>query len=276
MALLVTEVVVLHAMDYLESSRILRVATRDAGVQSVLAKGARRPKSRFGAALDLFAQGTAQILIKPGRDLQTLTGFDVARSRSALAEELGRFMGASAIAELMLRFGHEDSHPELFDSLVGALDDRAAAPASQSREVAIAAAWRLVGVMGFAPSLTVCSVCHGPVARDEFVRFHHRAGGVLCSRCAATHSGGRPIPLAALDTLRSWLDGGGPSVLPRREARAHQRLLREFLREHLGDGRPLRAFEAWEQDIGRTPAERAADEPIVDEPAGSADLHRAR
>jgi DNA repair protein RecO (recombination protein O) len=280
MALLVTEVVVLHAMDYLESSRILRVATREAGVQSVLAKGARRPKSRFGAALDLFAQGTAQILVKPGRDLQTLAGFDVARSRSALAEELGRFMGASAIAELMLRFGHEDTHPELFDSLVAALDDLATAPATQSREVAIAAAWRLIGVMGFAPSLSVCSICHGAVAREEVVRFHHRAGGVLCSRCAATHPGGRPIPLAALDTLRVWLDGAGPSSLPRRDARAHQRLLREFLREHLGDGRPLRAFEAWERGIERTADERAADERVAepaDAPmAADADLHRTR
>jgi DNA repair protein RecO (recombination protein O) len=258
MALLVTEMVVLHVMDYLESSRILRVATREAGVQSILAKGARRPKSRFGAALDLFAQGTAEILVKPGRDLQTLTGFDVARARSALGEELGRFMGASAIAELMLRFGHDDSHPELFDVLVTGLDDLARAPAEQAREVAIAGAWRLIGVLGFAPSLDVCSICHGPIARDETVRFHHRAGGVLCARCAAANPGGRPIPLGALDTLRGWLEGEGPSTLPERDARAHQRLLREFVREHLSDGRPLRAFDAWEQDTERAPADREA------------------
>jgi DNA repair protein RecO (recombination protein O) len=30
------------------------------------------------------------------------------------------------------------------------------------------------------------------------------------------------------------------------DARAHQRLLREFVVEHLSDGKPLRAFEAWE------------------------------
>jgi DNA repair protein RecO (recombination protein O) len=248
MALLVTEIVVLHVMDYLESSRILRVATREAGVQSVLAKGARRPKSRFGAALDLFAQGTAQILVKPGRDLQTLTGFDIARARSALAEELGRFMGASAVAELMLRFGHDDAHPELFDALVRALDDIAAAPANRSREVAIGAAWRLVGVLGFAPSLDRCSVCHGAVERGEAVRFHHRAGGIVCARCATANPGGRPIPLAALDTLRVWLEDSEQPLLSPRDARAHQRLLREFLREHLGDGRPLHAFEAWEHE----------------------------
>jgi DNA repair protein RecO (recombination protein O) len=197
-----------------------------------------------------------------------------------LAEELGRFMGASAIAELMLRFGHEVTHPELFDSLVAALDDLAVAPASESREVAIAAAWRLVGVLGFAPSVVVCSICHGVIARDDIVRFHHRAGGVLCARCAATHPGGRPIPLAALDTLRAWLHGVGPSSLPRRDARAHQRLLREFLREHLGDGRPLRAFEAWEADIERTPAERAVDDRAAGtsevSPAAGADHQQAR
>ena len=257
MALLVTEVVVLHVMDYLESSRILRVATREAGVMSVLAKGARRPKSRFGAALDLFAQGTAQSLMKPGRELQTLTGFDDARSRSALAEELGRFMGASAISELMIRFGHEDAQPDLFDALVEALDEIALAPASRSREVAIGGAWRLVGVLGFAPSLTVCSICHGAVERDDVVRFHHRAGGVLCARCATANPGGRPIPLAALDALRLWLEGDEVLALSPRNARAHQRLLREFLREHLGDGRPLRAFEAWEQDIEPAPSDVA-------------------
>lgn len=258
MALLVTEVVVLHVMDYLESSRILRLATRDGGVQSVLAKGARRPKSRFGSALDLFAQGTAQILVKPGRDLQTLSAFEVARSRSALAEEFGRFMGASAIAELMLRFAHDEAQQDLFDALVRALDDIAGAPESRSREVAIGAAWRLVGALGFAPSLDTCSICHGPVARDEAVRFHHRAGGVICARCAASSPGGRPIPIGALDTLRLWLESGEQPVISRRDARAHQRLLREFLREHLGDGRPLRAFEAWEHDDGGAEPSAAA------------------
>jgi DNA repair protein RecO (recombination protein O) len=30
--------------------------------------------------------------------------------------------------------------------------------------------------------------------------------------------------------------------------RAHQRLLREFLEEHLTDGRPLKAYAVWEQE----------------------------
>src|SRR5262245_45002865 len=103
MPVIETDAVVLHAFDYLESSRILRLATRDAGVRSVLARGARRSSKRFGSALDLFAQGAAQLHTKPGRELDTLAAFDVVRARSELGADLARFMGASTIAELTLR-----------------------------------------------------------------------------------------------------------------------------------------------------------------------------
>src|SRR5437016_3008125 len=122
MALLATEAIVLHAFDYLESSRIFRLLTRDGGVRSALAKGARRSSRRFGSAMDLFAQGSAQLYAKPGRDLDTLSAFDVALARPALGADLGRFAGASAIAELTLRFGRDAADPALFDAVTSALD----------------------------------------------------------------------------------------------------------------------------------------------------------
>lgn len=245
MALLVTDAIVLHSMEYLESSRILRLITREGGLQAVIAKGARRPRSRFGAALDLFAEGSAQILVKPGRDLQTLTGFDVTRARHALAEDLGRFNGAAAIAEIVLRFAHDDAGAGIYDIVEHALDDVAAAPAGTARERTVGAIWRIVGALGFSPSLDACSVCHAPVAVGEAVLFHHRAGGILCDRCARSHGGGRAIPREALDALRAWLGGDASPALGAREGRAHQRLLHEFVREHLAEGRAVRAFDAW-------------------------------
>src|SRR3954469_2463116 len=112
MSQVVTDAVVLHAFDYLESSRILRLVTREAGVRSVLARGARKSKRRFGAALDLYAQGNAELQTKIGRDLDTLTAFDVTRARPQLAAQLSRFAGASMIAELTLRFARDSADPE--------------------------------------------------------------------------------------------------------------------------------------------------------------------
>src|SRR4030081_2338984 len=122
MSLTVPEAIVLHAFDYLESSRIIRLLTREGGVQSVLARGARKSRGRYGSALDLFAEGTAQIYVKPNRELQNLGAFEVSRSRSELAPDIGRFTAASTVAELALRFVGEEASHALYDTVVDVLD----------------------------------------------------------------------------------------------------------------------------------------------------------
>jgi DNA repair protein RecO (recombination protein O) len=248
MAVVVTEAIVLHAFDYLESSRIVRLLTRDAGVRSVLARGARASRKRFSAALDLYAQGSAELHTKPGRDLDTLSAFDVTRSRAELGSRLERFAGASAIAELTLRFGHDGGDAGLFDTVADALNALADAPGDRARDLTLAAAWRILLELGVAPTIDACAECHTAVDAESAATFSHPAGGVLCARCAHLARAGRTVPASARAALRDWLSGESHPIVDRQEARAHQRLLREFVHEHLADDRPLRAFEAWEHD----------------------------
>src|SRR5215204_6429821 len=79
MPLVSTPAVVLSSLRYSETSKIVRLATREFGVQSVIAKGALRPKSRFGAALQLLSEGEAQFVLKENRELHLLTTFDLRR-----------------------------------------------------------------------------------------------------------------------------------------------------------------------------------------------------
>ncbi|MBI2796475.1 MAG: DNA repair protein RecO [Gemmatimonadetes bacterium] len=250
MPLVATDGIVLHAIDYMETSRIVRLATRDVGLQSVIAKGARRTRGRHGASLDLFAEGAAHLSLRPGRDLHTLTGFDVTRSRPELAADMGRFTAASAIAELVLRFAHDDEHAALYDTLLATLDAIAGAPPGRARVAALAGAWRLVAELGFAPALDRCALCHRPLDPAADAGFSHRDGGALCPACARQRTGVRALPAPARTALRHWVaeagDASTPGDLDDATGRAHQRLLREFLHEHLADGRPLRAFDMWE------------------------------
>jgi DNA repair protein RecO (recombination protein O) len=248
MPVLVTEAIVLHAFDYLESSRIVRLLTRDAGVRSVLARGARASRRRFGAALDLYAQGSAELHTKVGRELDTLSAFDLTRSRAALANRLDRFAGASAIAELTLRFGQDGADAALFDTVADAFDALAQSPDDRARDLTLAAAWRILSELGVAPTIDACAECHAAIEPDSPTTFSHPVGGVLCARCAHRARGGRTLPASARSALRDWLNGESHVVVDTQEVRAHQRLLREFVREHLADGRPLRAFDAWEHD----------------------------
>ena len=246
MPLLSTEAIVLHAFDYSETSRILRLATREAGVLSVLARGARRSTKRFGSALDLFAEGTVEVLVREQRDLQTLCAFDLTHPRPGLASDLGRFSGASALAELVLRFATNERQESLFDALSRSLDELAVAAPDETREVTLGGAWRLVGELGFAPSLDSCSACHATVALADTLPFSHTAGGVLCASCARLHPAGRTLPAAERARLGAWMADERPGKMSDPDSRAHQRLLREFLREHLAQDRGLRAFEMWE------------------------------
>lgn len=248
MPLLVTEAIVLHAFDYLESSRIIRLLTREAGVQSCLARGAKRSRGRYGSALDLFAEGSAQLYVKPNRELNNLGSFEISRTRGELAEDIGRFTAASTIAELALRFAGEEGNPALFDTVAQVLDQISVSGPDQTLEAGLAGAWRIVSVLGFTPELSSCALCHAPVRDGEDATFSHGAGGVICVACNRLTPGGRKIPGAARATIGRWLESGSPTNLTEAVARSHQRLLREFLGHHLTDDRPLRAFAVWEHE----------------------------
>lgn len=246
MPLIATEAIVLHAFDYMESSRIVRLATRDSGVVSVVARGARRPRSAFGA-LDLFAHGTAHISVRPQRDLHTLTKFDASDNRISLGRTLPRFAAAAMLSELVLRFGHEESGRDLFAPLALGLDRLQIGTPSEVPDLALATAWQLVSAMGFAPSLDDCASCHAPVHAEAPAPFDLRAGGVLCERCASATTGRRVLPASARAAIRAWLAGDDYTVADDPTRKAHRRLLREFLAEHLSDGRPLTALAAWDK-----------------------------
>ena len=261
MTSVVTDAIVLHGFDYLESSRILKLVTREAGVRSVLARGARRSTRRFGTSLDLFAQGTAELQTKVGRDLDTLSGFDVVRGRPQLAVQLSRFSGAAVIAELTLRFASEAADQGLFDAVERGLDEIGRSPAADARDMTLAVAWRVLLELGVAPTIDQCAECAAGVGPDVAPVFSHAAGGVICERCSHSARSGRVLPSTARNALRDWLSGSSHILASAQDARAHQRLLREFVREHLADARPMSAFDSWERETltGGEPTSRLAE-----------------
>lgn len=245
MALLVTDAIVLHVADYLESSRILRLATREAGVLSVMARGARNSKRRFGSAVGLFAIGQAHIDVRPSRDLHTLNSFDVVHVQPGLSTDLSRFSGAAVLAECALRMVHDESAPQVFDGLRDAFHTLEHCESSMATSITLGALWRLVRDVGFAPALDMCAECHNPVAHNIDVTFSHAAGGVVCARCALRSPGGRKVPASARAVIVGWLQNEN-AELSHMDCRAHQRLLREFLGQHMSDSRSPKAFVSWE------------------------------
>lgn len=117
-----TDAVVLRAFDYSETSTIATLLTRRDGVISVLARGARRPKSRFGATLQPMAYIQIVYYVKEGRTLQTLKEASHVHRFPDLTTDLDRVTVGLRMVELVRAMLHEgDSQPMVLKLLVQAL-----------------------------------------------------------------------------------------------------------------------------------------------------------
>jgi DNA repair protein RecO (recombination protein O) len=250
MSLVHTPAVVLQAFRYSETSKVVRLATRELGVHSAIAKGALRPRSRFGAGLELLSEGVAQLYYREQRELHTLAAFDVIDLRRALAADLSRFAGANAQVELMLRMAPAAPLPPAYDALVTALDGLVAAGPGDVDAVAVGGLWRLLAALGFGPALETCVKGGEPVAANGApVAFSVADGGVLCARCAPARTAGvTRLGAADFQALLAMAESGRTlPALDALHAAAHRRLVARFVRYHLGDKRPLNALEFWER-----------------------------
>jgi DNA repair protein RecO (recombination protein O) len=245
MPLVATPAIVLSALRYSETSKIVRLATRELGVQSAIAKGALRPRSRFGGALQLLSEGQAELLLKEHRDLQTLTAFDLTRLHVGLAADVARYATASALAEVMLHFAPADRHPHSYDLLRDALDLLEQVPAARLDAQGFRLLWHLASVLGFAPSLDACVRDGAALPREGGLAFSTREGGALCAACAAQQDASQ-LPAQARIDLVALLDPAAELPdLDARHAESHRRLLARYIRYHLGEGAALPALEFW-------------------------------
>lgn len=257
MSLVSTSAVVLRTYRYSETSKIVRLATRDLGVQSAIAKGVLRKHSPFGAALETLSEGVAQLYHKETRELQTLASFDVISLRRDLAGDLGRFAGAAALAEVMLKMAPPAPLPAAYEALIQALDALVVAAPAHADAVAVRWLWLLVGVLGFAPQLDAC--VRDGTAVSGTVAFSAGEGGVLCASCAGLQPPTRLPPRAYGDLLALNNARAALPALDAAHAAAHRRLVARFIRHHLGEagkngaGEKLSAMDIWERHAWVTP-----------------------
>ncbi len=245
-----TPAIILHSLKYSESSKIVRLLTRDLGVVSVVAKGAARPKSKYGARLQLLSEGTAHVYVKQNRDLHTLAEFEVENLRHELAEDVRRYASASALAELVLRFAPTERNEEIYVRLVAYLDTLATVPPEHLDTTSLSALWGIICALGFEPAMDGCAR-DGSEIPDGAATFSIADGGLLCSSCSkGTHVAGSITRLKPEDRvgLAYLIEGRCDEVSPlsSRHATAHRRLLVRFVARHVSEDRDLKALSFWE------------------------------
>jgi len=179
-----TEAVVLRSIRYGEADRILHLYSRNRGRIGAIAKGARRPKSRFGGRLEPFFR--LDLILHEGRsDLLTVTGVSTLDGFPRLRAS-GAALGAGARAcDAVLRLlDSVEPNPAAYNLLcryLALLDDPAAGCAA-GLETALSFRLKLALAAGFVPELASCASCG---EADHLSGFSGAAGGVVCAACEA-------------------------------------------------------------------------------------------
>jgi DNA repair protein RecO (recombination protein O) len=234
---------VLRAYDYGDSSRILRAYTRSWGLQSLLVRGVKQPKSRFRGVLDLFNRVEVSYVKRPGRSLHAPREADLLASHPRMKRDLDRTLAFAAIARLVQQLSlEEEANAELFDFLSGmALAfDHPDLPPAGIEPLRHYASWQVLARKGYAPEVDRCVTCGSRVAGDP--AFAVAEGGVVCPRCAPH----RPrLSRSEYGALQLFVHGDGGLAASWRlsadEGRRLDRIREEFAVYHAG-ARPSAAL----------------------------------
>ena len=181
-----------------ETDRIVSILTQGHGKIRAVAKGIRKPGSRFGARLEPMSHVALQCY--RGRELDVVTQTETIDANRALREHYGCLTHAVSMLEATDQVAQDrEPNPALYRMLVGALRTLAADP---NPLVSAAFFWKLLSLEGFHPLLDSCARCGGA---GPFPAFDINEGGVLCGSCG--RFAGRRIRPETLAAVRRILGG---------------------------------------------------------------------
>ncbi len=199
--------VVLRSIKLGETDRIVTILGQGSGKVRAVAKGVRKPGSRFGARLEPTSHLAFQCYRGRG-DLDVVTQVETIDANRALREHYGSLTHAVSMLEATDQVAQErEPNPALYRMLVGALRTLADTP---NPLVSAAFFWKLLSLEGFHPVLDACARCGDG---EPFPAFDLDEGGVLCAACGRVTGAGserrsrRRLPVETLALVRRILGG---------------------------------------------------------------------
>ncbi len=160
MGLFETEALVLRTYNLAEADKIVVCLTRSSGLIRGVARGSRKLKNRFGAALEPFTLINLTCYQKENQELISLRQADILCSRFGLLGEAETLAGLAYMGDLVMEFSPPYQRNEkLFRMVKACVDAVAKAPTDLQSVLRYFEIW-ILKLEGFLPDLKHCSDCH--------------------------------------------------------------------------------------------------------------------
>ena len=183
MAITETEALVLKTYNLAEADKIVVCLTRNAGLVRAVAKGARRLKNRFGAALEPFTLLHIVYYQKENQELGSMRQAEILKSYFNFFKEPDILTGMAYMGDLVMEFSPpHQTNDKLFRMVSACLEAVAECPRDLQLILRYFEIW-ILRLEGFLPDLKRCAECHLPFS-DEAGILLNRELGLLCPNCA--------------------------------------------------------------------------------------------
>ena len=210
-----TEGIIIKRNNFLESSLILDIYTKDYGKIEAVARSARKAKGKLKGHLKLFLW--PEMILARGKSIDTITSSLTIESFSNLRNDLKLSYGAYYILELVDKMTAEEYQDErifcLLKRVLLFLDELVTHGVETrhcliSTTVVLLFQINLLDLTGFSPELSKCVFCGKPIQLNEN-RFSFSTGGVIGNECATKDINSVPVNNNAIKLLRLFQFKGG-------------------------------------------------------------------
>ncbi len=175
--------VIISAKDSGETSRLVEVFTEQYGLLKVMAKGARRSKSRFGAATEPLTYIHGVYYLKEDSGIASLSAADIVFPFEKIRGDLEKFSYGSAWAEFLLgNLPPGEAQKPLFRQFLMALKTLENVNGDQNEKFFWAYLLKFISLLGFRPEFSICAGCSVVHSKDWM--FSVENGRLYCDKCS--------------------------------------------------------------------------------------------
>ncbi len=181
MPLVDSEAIILRATPLGEADKLVSFLARGLGRLRGVARGARHPRSRFGATLEPFSHVRLWFHDRAQRDLVRLSQSELIEPPSQAPADYPRTIALHHVAELSERLFPEREPAERGFRLLHRVLEALASRSNPWLPLLYFQLW-MVRLAGWLPALDHCNRCQRPLS-DEPCYLGLDAIGALCRRC---------------------------------------------------------------------------------------------
>jgi len=183
MAVFETEALILRSYNLAEADKIVVCLSRAAGLIRGVAKGCRKLKNRFGAALEPFTLINLTYYEKEHQELVSFRQVEILKSRFNLSSNASILTGFSYMGDLLIDFSPpHQANDNLFRMALACFEAASETPDDLDAVLRYFEVW-LLKLEGFLPDLRMCANCQNSFGADEAVYLGHDLS-LRCYQCS--------------------------------------------------------------------------------------------